>query len=70
MTSIPHLAGTPGDKITADYLKLEWEAQNMDSVQMIDYDVLLDFPDDVKFNKYWWIFLNRRDNYRKSLKYL
>lgn len=45
------MAGTPGDKLTADYVKNEWESQDMDSVQMIDYDVLLDFPDDIKFNK-------------------
>ena len=51
MTSVPHLAGTPGDKLTADYVQNEWLAQGMDSVQINDYDVLLDFPNDIKFNK-------------------
>ena len=52
LTSIPHMAGTPGDKISADYIYNEWKAQGLDSIQMIDYDVFLSFPDDYKFNKY------------------
>ena len=51
LTSIPHMAGTPGDKLSADYVYNEWKAQGLDSVQMIDYDVYLSFPDDHKFNK-------------------
>ena len=52
MTSVPHMAGTPGDKQSADYLFNEWTSKiKLDSVQMTDYDVLLDFPDDIKFNK-------------------
>ena len=50
-TSIPHLAGTPGDKITGDYVRDQWVAQGLDSVYLNDYDVLLDFADDSKFNK-------------------
>ena len=59
MTSIPHMAGTPGDKQSADYLFRLWKSEyKLDSVQMSDYDVLLDFPDDIKFNK---LFLNNSD---------
>jgi hypothetical protein len=45
------MAGTPGGKLSADYVYKEWKAQGLDSVQMIDYDVYLSFPDDHKFNK-------------------
>ena len=52
MTSIPHMAGTPGDKQSADFVFNKWKNEyNLDIVQMTDYDVLLDFPDDIKFNK-------------------
>ena len=51
MTSVPHMAGTPGDKQSADYIYDQWKSQKLDIVQLTDYDVLLDFPDDIKFNK-------------------
>jgi hypothetical protein len=46
------MAGTPGDKLSADYIYGEWKSQGLDSIQMIDYDVFLSFPDDKTFNKY------------------
>jgi hypothetical protein len=46
------MAGTPGDKISADYVRDQWLAQGLDYAELIDYDVLLDFPDDVKYNKF------------------
>ena len=58
MTSVPHMAGTPGDKQSADYIYDQWKTHiNLDSVQMTEYDVLLDFPDDVKFNRLLFFFL-------------
>ncbi len=51
LTSIGHMAGTPGDKISADYVRDQWLSQGLDYAELIDYDVLLDFPDDVKYNK-------------------
>jgi len=38
-------------KLSADYVYDEWKAQGLDSVQMIDYDVLLSFPDEKNSNK-------------------
>jgi hypothetical protein len=51
LTSIPHMAGTPGDKLSADYVYNEWKTQGLDSVQMIDYDAFLSFPDEDKYNR-------------------
>ena len=51
LTSIPHMGGTPGDKLSADYVYDQWKNQKLDQVQMTDYDVYLSFPDDTKFNK-------------------
>ena len=52
MTSVPHMAGTPGDKQSAEYIYDQWKTQfKLDVVHITDYDVLLDFPDDLKFNK-------------------
>ena len=51
LTSIGHMAGTPGDKISADYVSNEWKSQGLDHVDTIDYDVFLDFPDDDKYNR-------------------
>ena len=45
------MAGTPGDKKSADYVYSFWKDLNIDHVEMIDYDVFLSFPDDDKFNK-------------------
>ncbi len=45
------MAGTPGDKISADYVRNQWLLQGLDHAELIDYDVLLDFPDDIKYNK-------------------
>lgn len=55
LASIGHMAGTPGDKISADYVANHWKLQGLDRVDLVDYDVLLDFPDDNKFNKLFMI---------------
>jgi hypothetical protein len=51
LASIGHMAGTPGDKESADYVADQWRSQGLDQVDLIDYDVLLDFPDDNKYNR-------------------
>ena len=45
------MAGTPGGKVSAEYVYNEWKKQELDVVKIFDYDVLLDYPDEVKFNK-------------------
>lgn len=51
MTREPHLAGTGPDKKLADYVKDAFQSYGLDEVEVSDYDVLLDFPDDTRFNK-------------------
>ena len=51
MTKEPHVGGTIGEKKAADYIYKEWHNQGLDGVQMIDYDGLFSFPDDIHFNR-------------------
>ena len=44
------MAGTTGGKKSADYMFETWTSQNLDEVQMIDYDVLLSYPDENLYN--------------------
>jgi hypothetical protein len=39
------LSGTPGNKKTANYIYNKWQDQGLDKVQMVSYDVLLDYTD-------------------------
>lgn len=50
LTDIPHLAGTDGDKLTADYVAKEWMQQGFDVVTPTSYKVLLDYPDENQYN--------------------
>ena len=43
--------GTYGDKKTAEYVHNFWLLEGLDETKIIDYDVLLDFTDDIKYNK-------------------
>lgn len=52
LTSFAHLAGTDGGKKSAEYVYQVWKEQGLDDVQMIDYDVYLDVPDEKNLNKY------------------
>jgi hypothetical protein len=40
-----HLAGTIGGYNSAKYVYDQWKSQNLDYVNLIDYDVLLSYPD-------------------------
>ena len=50
LSSIPHLAGTPGDKKSAEYVEEQWRQQGLDVVQKTNYNILLDYPDETKYN--------------------
>ena len=52
MTKFAHLAGTKGDYESAAYIHNKWLEQNLDYVKIIDYNVLLSYPDNNKPNKY------------------
>lgn len=54
MTREPHVAGTIYDKISADYVKKAFESYGLDVFDLIDYNVLLDYPGDLKFNKLFY----------------
>lgn len=47
------MAGTSGDKRAADYVYDQWKSQGLDNVQMVDYDVLLDYPHEIKYNRFF-----------------
>ncbi|XP_046552472.1 glutamate carboxypeptidase 2-like isoform X1 [Haliotis rubra] len=49
LTSRPHLAGTPDNLRTAEYVKDQWTEQGYD-VQMVPYDVLLSYPEENHIN--------------------
>lgn len=51
MTKNPHQAGTPFDKVSADYVKNAFESYGLDVVELFNYDILLDYPDEVNYNK-------------------
>ena len=51
-TQMPRLSGTEADKASAEYIKGFWKSEHLDKVEMLDYDVLLSYPDELKFNKY------------------
>ena len=50
LTSIPKLAGTLGDRISAEYVLNQWRSYGLDQAQILDYDVLLDYSHPTKFN--------------------
>ena len=52
MTKQPHMAGTIFDKKSADFVADAFNSYGLDEVEYFGYDVLLDFPDDTRFNKY------------------
>lgn len=43
--------GTPGDLFSAQYVATQWKLQGLDDVQMIDYDMLMSYPDNELANK-------------------
>lgn len=45
------MAGTTGDLESANYVYNNWIAQKLDYVKMLDYDVLLAYPDPDRANR-------------------
>lgn len=44
------MAGTEGNKKTADYVLNNWNSQGLDKAQMLSYDVLLSYPHETLTN--------------------
>ncbi len=51
MTKEPHVGGTDGETKAADYIAKEWRSQGLDIVQVIGYNALFSFPDDLHYNR-------------------
>ena len=51
ITFLPHQAGTEYDKISADYILNSFKDFGLDHYDIFEYDVLLDYADENKFNK-------------------
>ncbi|XP_071484102.1 putative N-acetylated-alpha-linked acidic dipeptidase [Diadema antillarum] len=51
LTTRPHMGGTPAEKENAEMLVELWTSYGLDSVRLIDYDVLLAYPDPSNPNK-------------------
>lgn len=44
MTSVPHVAGTPEDKLQAEWVKDRFIEAGFDEAKTVAYDVLLSYP--------------------------
>ena len=51
MVNLPHQAGTFYDKTSADFIHSKFKFYGFEVVNLIDYDVYLDFADEEKINK-------------------
>lgn len=45
------MAGTKDGKLSAEYVYSYWKSIGLDDVELVDYDVFLDFPDEHLYNK-------------------
>lgn len=55
ITFLPHQGGTEMDKKSADYILDSFKEFELDHFDIFEYDVLLDYPDEKKFNKYLFL---------------
>src|SRR5579871_1321361 len=44
LTAEPHMAGTPRDRRLAEWTRDQWRAAGLDSVEIVEHDVLLPYP--------------------------
>jgi len=47
LTADPHVAGSPRDRLLAEWTRDQWRAAGLDSVEIVEHDVLLPHPGDV-----------------------
>src|SRR6267378_6630884 len=47
LTQFPHMAGTPGDKATADYVAQKFRDAGLDT-EMVEYKVWMNYPSEVR----------------------
>src|SRR5258706_6603874 len=46
LTAEPHIAGSPRDRLLAEWTRDRWIAAGLDSVEIVEHDVLLPYPID------------------------
>src|SRR5437764_4113769 len=46
LTAEPHVAGSPRDRLLAEWTRDQWIAAGLDSVEIVEHDVLLPYPRD------------------------
>lgn len=44
LTSEPHVAGSPRDRLLAEWTRNQWRDAGLDSVEIVEHDVLLPYP--------------------------
>src|SRR5207247_10495400 len=47
LTAEPHVAGTPRDRVLADWVRDRWREYGLDDVQITEHEVLLPYATDV-----------------------
>ena len=47
LTAEPHVAGTPRDRVLADWVRDRWREYGLDEVQITEHEVLLPYPTEV-----------------------
>src|SRR5882672_10249794 len=46
LTAEPHVAGSPRDRLLAEWTRDQWIAAGLDSAEIVEHDVLLPYPRD------------------------
>jgi N-acetylated-alpha-linked acidic dipeptidase len=46
LTAEPHVAGSPRDHLLAEWTRDQWQTAGLDSVEIVEHDVLLPYPGD------------------------
>jgi N-acetylated-alpha-linked acidic dipeptidase len=54
LTAEPHVAGTPRDRLLAEWVRDRWNEYGLDRVEMSQHDVLLPYGDDVRVEMGAW----------------
>ena len=50
LTAEPHVAGTARDRLLAEWTRDQWLAAGLDSVEIVEHDVLLPYPGDISID--------------------
>src|SRR4029077_4677767 len=48
LTAEPHLAGSPTDRVLAEWVRDRWREYGLEQVEIVEHDVLLPYPIDAQ----------------------